>query len=246
MKVKQLLKENNNIEQFEEDPKEFLEELFDENEFAEAVSTLDEMGIDYNVFSIENDNIVYIENYNILVRDDVIPDVYQGNEEIINFVEEINLTDLEIFFNYDPEEWSQSFWNSVGPNSVVWHNTTEENYELIERSGVLRASNQTRGLLNRGTQSAVFVTTSADEAAMGVYGNVMLEIDLNQMKQDGHTPFVSREEPCVEFELRNRLLNYINPEIEFSDWHINMDGIDCENTLVIFGNIPIKYIKREN
>jgi len=241
-----LLNENENFEKFQEDEKDFLEELFDDNELEEGLAILDEMDIDYQPFSIGDSKIIYLEDYNIIVSINVFPEVYKGEDEIIQFVEELDQATLEEFFNYDPKQESEIFWRNINSSKdVVWHNTSEENCELIQQTGYLKSSKETRGSLNRFTQSAIFVTTSPDEAQMGVYGDVILEIDLYSMKQDGYTPFVSKEEPCVEFMLKNKLINLINPHIPYDDTYISMDGIDCENTLVIYGDIPIKYITRE-
>lgn len=177
----------------------------------------------------------------VLVTENYIFDGWNMTDDKEAWVWDYNYIDLLDMYNYDPEEWSRDFWRSIGPRSKVWHNTIEDRWEEIEESGELRVARETRGITNRSTNAAIFVTTNPDEAAYGTYGPVELEIDLYAMKRDRYMPMVVEEEPVVEQRYRDALAHLL--DIELYDSHINMDGISYD-TLIIYDDIPLKYIER--
>ena len=69
--------------------------------------------------------------------------------------------------NYYPDyedQFNKDFWESGGE---VYHATTEENADDIEKDGI-EARSQTRGMSNRNEGSAVYTTTDIDETEMEV------------------------------------------------------------------------------
>jgi hypothetical protein len=256
MRIKELfedLSDSENLkDQYDEDPNEFLTTLFEDNDIQVAFDTLTKLGIDYNSFFINKTHLVTLPTEKKLIEIDSCTTIHDGERDIYAFIETFDLGELETFFKWDKHQWNKEFWTDVGPRSVAWHNTTEENYKEIMRSGELSPRNQTRGTLNRSTSPAVFAYMDPDLSSYGSYGNVSLEIDLYLMKRDGHTPFVSLETPYFEYLLKERFLRHVESEgdlyhlnLEMDDSYLYSDGLEAE-TIVIYGAIPIKYISRND
>jgi len=147
---------------------------------------------------------------------------------------------------WDQDEYSltgfypqkDNFWDDVGDGLIVYHGTYEENVENILKKGLM-ASSETRGLTNKDTGDAVFASLSPE--GTDSYGNVIIQIDMGAMKRDGYMPEVSGEEPLQEASLREALAWKIGLE-DFNAYDgMSSDGIS-EDTVVIFGNIPPKYL----
>jgi len=105
----------------------------------------------------------------------------------------------------------------------------------------LEVRNDSRGISNRSTPSAIFLSEDIDE--MGSYGSALFEVDLASMKADGYTPRLEREDPVAIGNIRVVVADRLGVDDPYnytgdSPW----EGID-ENTLVLFDNIPSKYIK---
>jgi hypothetical protein len=131
-------------------------------------------------------------------------------------------------------------WDDV---SVAYHATPSENVSSIERVG-LEMRNESRGLSNRGTSSAVFMAEEIDE--LGSYGDALFEIDLSAMKTDGYMPRLERESPIFEGDMRiavARHLGVSDPELYTGE--SDSEGIHG-STLVLFGDVPPKYVRRIN
>lgn len=143
-----------------------------------------------------------------------------------------------------PEQWvdmgdfNKDFWASPGD---LYHTTTEERASEIERDG-LKAMNETRGLTNRWTGAAVFTFDDPEVAQGAAYGPVMFKIDMAAMKRDGYTPEVAHEEGASESDVRGALANKIGLE-DYTHETIDPGGED-PSTVVVFGNIPKKYLTR--
>lgn len=146
--------------------------------------------------------------------------------------------DQDVFEQYPDygERFNDDFWSAPAP---LFHATTEESADEIEQSG-LEARNESRGIGNRGTGPAVFTTSEASEAADGAYGDVVFVIDTAAMKRDGHTPYVSEEEPWVENELRSALAH----QIGLHDFEPDDEAGISPYTVVLFGDVPAKYLRR--
>lgn len=137
---------------------------------------------------------------------------------------------------YIPEKSGDDFWKEVTPGTVVYHATPTENVESILSNG-LWMENKTRGLSNRSTYDAVFSSWNSD--AIESYGDAVFEINLGQMKQDGFMPRVEQEEPVSEAEIEETIANLLG----IDDYHTDVEsGIDPE-TVVIYSNIPPKYLQ---
>ena len=137
-------------------------------------------------------------------------------------------------FEYFDEE--EDFWKGIGPGAIVYHATEEENAESILQNG-LEARDQTRGIANRSTGPAVMASWQTE--ATSSYGDHIFAINLGQMKQDGYMPNVQQEDPISEAEAEQALARGIG----IKDHDVDVEsGIDPD-TVVIFGDIPPKYLE---
>lgn len=139
----------------------------------------------------------------------------------------------------NPEEYIEqkdpleSFWSD---GTYVYHGTEEDNLESILTNGLM-ADSRTRGLSNRGIGDAVFTTFDPEEAER--YGDIVLQIDIGSMKNNGITFPVQMETDFEDAEVKSSLahmlgLRYYEPEIEH--------GMS-DQTVVIHGNIPPQFIR---
>lgn len=173
-----------------------------------------------------------------------LPNIYITDEYVINcdghyasvyekrdWLSSIDPTDF--FPNYE-QEYNDNFWKYP---CKLYHATTNENIKDIEKRGLL-PKNKTRGLSNRSVGSAVFTTSEFEETYHGSYGDVVFEIDTNQMANDGYKPFVSEEPPIIESELTERLANYI----KLDDYETEVSSDISPYTIIVYGNIPPKYL----
>jgi len=147
----------------------------------------------------------------------------------------IDGADLEGMYPEEVERFNREFWESP---STLYHNTTEENADGIEEDG-LEARDMSRGLTNRDTGAAVFTTSNPDEAVYGSYGPVTFEIDTDAMRRDGYKPFVAQEGPVLEYELQGALAHALG-----STWQPEIEQGLSFDTVVVFGDIPAKYLER--
>ena len=139
----------------------------------------------------------------------------------------------------NPEEYIEqkdpleSFWSE---GTYVYHGTEEDNLESILTNGLM-ADSRTRGLSNRGIGDAVFTTFDPEEAER--YGDIVLQIDIGSMKNNGITFPVQMETDFEDAEVKSSLahmlgLRYYEPEIEHGMSH---------QTVIIHGNIPPQFIR---
>jgi hypothetical protein len=136
-------------------------------------------------------------------------------------------------------DFSEQFWQDVGPGSVAYHATTAANLESILAHG-LEARDDTRGLSNRDMGPAVFTVTGSDdiETQLEAYGEVVIRIDLDAMKRDKYMPTASTETPLENAEIKNTLARLIG-----EDYYEAETGSDyMSDTIAFYGNIPPKYL----
>lgn len=141
-----------------------------------------------------------------------------------------------------PEDFSKTFWDNLGNNSVVYHATTEENKESILRNG-LGVRDKTRGINNRSTGAAIFTSDNPDDVSS--YGDVIFTINLSKMKKDGYMPEVSREGPVEEAERLEALAYKIGVEDFIATESNDSEGL-YPSTIIIYGDVPKKYLSLYN
>ena len=143
-------------------------------------------------------------------------------------------------WEYLPErDFNKEFWEGVTNGSVLYHGTTEDNWEDIQREG-LGCRDDTRGTSNRNVGCAVF--TSHNMETTDYYYDIIIQIDVGQMKADGYMPRVSQEPEIEEAEALQSLASAVGVD----DFHVDIEsGMDPE-TVIFDGGIPKKYLSRVN
>jgi hypothetical protein len=155
------------------------------------------------------------------------------------FYDILNYDKLLDYFEEDFEQVeNENFWQSPSP---LYHGTSsQESLDSILENG-LEGRAETRGLTNRSVGAAVFTSLEPElvEAYTGSDGGVVV-IDTEQMKQDGFTPFVGPEPEILEKQIAGAFAHKIGVDYkeDYSD-----SGMD-PNTIIIYGDIPAKYIKK--
>jgi hypothetical protein len=158
--------------------------------------------------------------------------VYPLDEWFVNEREDSLIQD---FAEYDTFDFNKKFWERP---DYLYHSTDEENVESITANGLNKES-RTRGISNRSVGSAVYTTLNLDMANAGHYGNSVFEIDTVSMKKDGLTPQVELEPDVQEKVVREIIAHKLGME----DYQYDVEqGMD-EDTVVVFGAIPPKYLK---
>lgn len=158
-----------------------------------------------------------------------------------------NLNDYEYAEYVDPEiiynSWVESSLNDLKENpGKVYHWTTEEKWEKIQQSGKMVGSSGS-GLNNRGAYG-IFTSINPEEYAIGSYGNICLELDLERfLKESGKPKLNLAWEPQVEEYLVREYLRSVL-EIENDRDEIENDGGISPYTVVVNEVIPIQYVRQ--
>lgn len=190
---------------------------------------LNHFGIDYDIVNLNGHEILsFKEDGDLYVSED-FRDISPSYEAFDRWIYNIDAD------KYMPME-EENFWESP---SVLYHGTTEDKWEEIQNDGYIQARSDSRAMSNRGMGDAVF--TSLNEDGVESYGEVTLEIDTLKMKNDGYMPEVSGEEPLIEMEQRSSIAHALGSE-DFVQDDYSSEGLDV-NTIAIFGDIPIKYVR---
>jgi hypothetical protein len=147
--------------------------------------------------------------------------------------------DPEAIYNSFVESSLQDFKTNPGK---VYHWTTEEKWEKIQKSGKLIGSYGT-GINNRSAHG-IFTSTDPQEYALGSYGNICLEIDLERyLKDSGKAEVFLEWEPGVEEYLVREYLMHV---LEIEDRHneIDNDGGISPYTVIVRETIPLQYVRQ--
>jgi len=166
-----------------------------------------------------------------IIDDETNPELKDAKEWISN------LWDHELSNYYEMEE--ENFWDGVGDGETVYHGTHEENVKDILRHGI-ESRNESRGISNRSMGSAVFTSQNLDTALNSSYTHIF-EINVGAMKADGYMPRISGEDPLDEAKLKQSFAW----ELGLRDYEVEVDSSDglSGDTVVIYGDIPPKYIR---
>lgn len=130
------------------------------------------------------------------------------------------------------EDFNADFWRT---EDHVYHATSPASAASILVDGELQRRSQTRGTSNRSVGSAVFTSRTSP---MGVYGDVTLEIDVEEMKQDGFTPFVEQEPPVRDARERELAA----AELGVDDYWTEYDPDTSADTAIFYEDIPFDYV----
>jgi hypothetical protein len=149
-----------------------------------------------------------------------------------------SLSDLEILHYIDPVDYNKQFWEEVGPDSMIYHGTPEDNLESIRAEG-LGQRDETRGMSNRGTGAAVFATWNQEAADKYTYPHgVVIGIHLGKMKAAKYMPQVAMEGPIEEKLAQEALASKLGLE----DFYVDVESGIEEDTVVIYGDIPPQFL----
>ena len=223
--------------------KETLEELMDNPDavsFLTITSLLQKFKYKYDVITLPNKEqliTVDIGNDKYVIDDFRSPSIKEAHQWLWDVSNHGRIN------NYIPsEDFSKTFWDNMGNNYFLYHATQKDNIESIKKNGIM-AEDKTRGISNRSTGDAVFTSDNPDD--INSYGEDIFQINVSLMKQDGYTPNVSREEPLEEAEQLEALARKIGVEEFNTTDSYNSEGL-YPSTVIIYGNIPPKYISLYN
>jgi len=189
-------------------------------------------GVDYEFPSLLEKILVFDYGNNRYVIDD---EKYPEPKDADEWISERSWRNDTYKYVEEPDFNEEFWWWNAMP---LYHGTTEDDWEDIQASGKLQPEDRTRGTENTGTGAAIF--TSSEYTTAAHYYDVVVEIDVPAMKQDGYMPRVSKELPVAEAEHVGALAHAIGLEDYQPEWE---SGIDA-GTVVFYDDIPLKYIQR--
>ncbi|MBT6050791.1 MAG: hypothetical protein HOG49_28645 [Candidatus Scalindua sp.] len=211
------------------------ETVEDARNLQELMNILNQMFDNYDKMTFPNGENIIIANSNGELYIIEIDDNYyelKNPEEWLN-----DKIFAGVVYQYiDEKDFSKEFWDDVSEGYSLYHGTYEDRIDDIQREGI-GARDETRGMSNKSTGSAVF-TSSSPETAYYSYERVF-KIDVGAMKRDGYMPGVAMEEDVGEAQQAEALANKIGLE----DYSYEIEqGMDPE-TVIFHGSIPTKYLE---
>jgi hypothetical protein len=177
-----------------------------------------------------NSNKVYIIK-NVSYPENIKP--------IGDWIRGLDESDIDNYYQLPNQD--SDFWADVSPvgNYILYHRTSEANAKRIVRSG-LEPRSESRGVSNRGIGAAVFLGPDPD--SLDAYGDVLFAVNMSAMKRDGYTPPVQHETGVDERTQREALAHSLQLDDYYED-DTSSEGI-YDDTVVVSGHIPAKYVKR--
>ena len=196
-------------------------------------SALDKTGIQWASHILNKNEVISLNLSNqVYIIDDLD---YIDPVEAHEWIDSMSETTLNEYAPYD----EPPFWDNVHSGQVLYHATAEENLEEISQNG-LTLQNQTRGIANRHTGTAIFTSDNINDTDS--YGSVIFEIDLGKMKGEGYMPNANKESPLEENIQKQALAWKLGLE-NYEPQDYSTEGL-YDSTVIFFENIPAKYIKR--
>ena len=231
------VKANEEVETLEDYNGDLIDYLKSFDKLSQVIIALDLNNVGYDVLDLKDEKFYVFDFQNsvYIIRGD---ETYHDIELAKDWIYSLDDYALENYID-SPQN---NFWDEVSINSVAYHGTDSENVDNIMKVGLHRMD-KTRGLSNRNTGSAVFASWDIDHTES--YGDSVIEINLGQMKADGYMPDVAEEEPVTECKLREALAWKLGLKDFYCNEEYSSDGIS-EDTIVIYGNIPAKYLSLYN
>lgn len=219
---KQMIKDINLLKELTE---------YEMNTYQEAIKTLIKYDFDWKQTKFENDLIISVFLDKTYIIDSFpYPEPTEGNEWIYN------LNDSGLYTYMPPQEFETTFWEDIPPDYTLYHGTYEDRISDILENGI-ETRNETRGISNRSTGSGVFTSDNPHEPEYSY--EAVIQINVGQMKQEGYTPRVSKEEPLEEEQTRYQLAQKLG--IEYIQEEYSSDGLS-DSTIIFYDDIPSKYL----
>lgn len=177
----------------------------------------------YLQYDSDNETFSWIKNINQWV--------YDNSDDILSF----GIDSDNIYSGY-----VECSLNDLRSNpGKVYHYTTEEKWEDIQQDGKMIGSGGT-GINNRSAHG-IFTSVDPEEYALGTYGDICLELNLEQFKLDSGLP-------KLDLDFEPEVVDYLNREYLWSELEIeSRDDISSDispYTVVVGHTIPLKYIKQ--
>jgi len=218
--------------------------------------------IDYFVYDIEKEELLkLIKKYDLAGKKYLSGKVlnlwdkkhniyveYDKDAETVSLIKDIDqwIYDKgEASLDIDPSKiynpWIESTLECLQENpGKVYHYTTEEKFEEIQKQGVVIGSGGT-GLTNRYSRG-IFTSTNSEEYALGTYGNICLELDLNRFMKESNLKKLNLDfEPDImEYLIRTHIRSSLNRETGQDEMPSDMSPY----TVIVEHSIPIKYVKQ--
>lgn len=213
---------------------ETLESLMDETSgFLGVESNLIKFKYKWELFKFPSgDRVIVVKiGGDKYVIDDFI---YPSPREAREWVSRLSESDLVKYYPESESSFNKMFWDYP---ATLYHGTNEDGVESILKNG-LNPMDRSRGIANRGTGNAVFMSDNPDEPAYSY--PVVLQIDTAAMKADGITPNMEQEGPIFEADLRSAAASRIG----INDYSEDVEAGLAPSTVICRQTVSPKYIKR--
>ena len=165
-------------------------------------------------------------------KDDVNSNLYRMSDSELLDLAGVQEDDIYL------DGWECTWGDAKEHPGTVYHYTTEEKWEEIQKSGGLNTSYGT-GLTNRNA-SGIFTSIDPETHADGTYGDVCLAIDLQKFKENNKLDKldIAPEPEIIETALQN-LVKYA---LDMGDSDNEASQDMSPYTMIVNHYIPIKYV----
>lgn len=187
---------------------------------------------DKNSYWLEKSDDSYdkIEDSDDEMKNNYIPGL-QDHEKL----NDMRITEDDLYI----DGWETTIGELRKNPGLVYHYTNEDNLKKIKKTKELRPSFGS-GLTNRNAHG-IFCSVSPDTYADGVYGDILLEIDLNSFKEsEGLTKLDLEPEPDI---LESSINATFAHKLGFVDYSEYVSDDMSSETIIVGHVIPIKYIR---
>ena len=190
----------------------------------------------YHLYDENSDNeilvnekylVIQIEDEEYIVDDFEFPSLKKAQDYIAE------LTDMEV---YSLVGHLQKNITINDLPEIVYHATRSDRLDEIKKNG-LEARCETRGISNRSAGCGVY--TSIDPENIDSYGDIIIEINVKKMIQDGLYIEIEEEEPLKDEELKEIFASKL--EVNYISDEFYSDGLSYD-TIIFKGDIPPKYL----
>ena len=166
---------------------------------------------------------------------DYIKDIKRWVYELDGMELEDLVGDVNDLYNPFAEESLNDLRHNPG---TVYHYTNIDSLKGIKSSGFIQCSSGS-GLTNRSSEG-VFTSLSEETNASGSYGDILLAIDLSSYLKDHPDVTLSWEPEIEECLMRDAIEGALGLE---GDTSPDSSGGMSYDTVIVGGNIPVKYVK---
>jgi hypothetical protein len=176
-------------------------------------------------------------------NDDIYEKIADSDEDMKNSISNIqDYIKLQLMGITKDDLYIGGWGTTIGDlreyGGTVYHYTTEEKWEDIKSTKELRTSYGT-GLTNR-SENGIFTSVSPETYVDGTYGDILLEINLIDFKNDYKIDHLdlNPEPDVLEAAINNTFANALG----FEDYDEYVSSDMSEETVIVGHVIPLKYI----